>query len=177
MQGLIIDERWNGGGMIPHRFIELLNRPVRSYWATRDGKSWRTPYRTHPGPKVMLINHAAGSGGDAFPYYFRQAGLGPLVGTRTWGGLVGIWDYPELVDGGRVTAPRGALFPVRGKWEIENQGVAPDVEVEQTPADVIAGKDPQLEKAIALVMAELAKSPPVAPKRPPIPQRARTTAQ
>jgi tricorn protease len=98
-QALIIDERWNGGGQIPTRFIELLNRPVTNYWARRDGKDWKWPPDSHTGPKTMLINGLAGSGGDAFPAYFKQAGLGKLIGMRTWGGLIGITGYPPLVDG------------------------------------------------------------------------------
>ena len=103
--GLIIDERFNSGGQIPDRFIELLNRPLRNYWAVRDGKDWQSPPVTHFGPKAMLINGWSGSGGDCFPFYFRQAGLGPLIGMRTWGGLIGITGAPPLVDGGSVTVP------------------------------------------------------------------------
>src|SRR3546814_13087995 len=103
---MIIDERFNNGGQIPDRFIELLNRPALAYWDVRDGKNWSWPPVAHFGPKVMLINGWSGSGGDAFPDYFRKAGLGPLIGTRTWGGLIGITGAPGLIDGGRVTAPR-----------------------------------------------------------------------
>jgi tricorn protease len=120
----------------------------------------------------MLIDETAGSGGDLLPWMFRKFQLGPLVGKRTWGGLVGIPGFPVLMDGGTVTAPNLAIWTEDG-FVVENEGVPPDVEVEQTPADVIAGKDPQLEKAIAIALEELKKSPPVTPKRPPFPLRAR----
>jgi tricorn protease len=139
------------------------------YVVAREGEMFPTPAGALFGPKVMLINRHAGSGGDALPWLFRDRGIGPLVGTRTWGGLVGIWGNPPLVDGGRVTSPRGALFPTRGKWEIENQGVAPDFEIEITPADFRAGRDPQLEKAVELALAEVAKGPPPPVVRPEYP--------
>jgi tricorn protease len=100
------------------------------------------------GPKVMLINERAGSGGDLLPYLFKKKNLGPLVGTRTWGGLVGTWDTPRFIDGGRMVAPRGGFYDVEGKWAVEGIGVAPDIEVHQHPKAVLLGKDPQLEMAI-----------------------------
>jgi tricorn protease len=139
---LIIDERWNGGGQIPTRFIELLNRPVTNYWARRDGMDWTWPPDSHQGPKCMLINGLAGSGGDAFPAYFRQAGLGKLIGTRTWGGLVGISGNPSLVDGGSVTAPTFAFYENDGTWGIEGHGVDPDIEILDDPARMTNGGDP-----------------------------------
>jgi tricorn protease len=153
-------------------YIDILRRPVVSYWAMRYGADLKTPIAGIHGPKVMLIDETAGSGGDLLPWMFRKFSLGPLVGKRTWGGLVGILGFPVLMDGGRVTAPNLAIWTEDG-FIVENEGVPPDVEVEQTPADVIAGKDPQLEKAIEIVLAELAKSPPAVPKRPPYPLRAR----
>ena len=120
---LIIDERFNSGGQIPDRFIELLNRPVYNYWARRDHRDWQTPFVTNTGPKVMLVNGWAGSGGDAFPYYFRKAGLGPLVGTRTWGGLIGYSGNPQPVDGGFVSAPTFGFWNTDGNWEVEGHGV------------------------------------------------------
>jgi tricorn protease len=171
-QAIIVDERHNGGGQVADYYIDILRRPVVSYWAMRYGADLKTPIAGIHGPKAMLIDETAGSGGDLLPWMFRKFQLGPLVGKRTWGGLVGILGFPVLLDGGSVTAPNLAFWTEAG-FGVENEGVAPDVEVEQTPADVIAGKDPQLEKAIALVMAELAKAPPAAPKRPPIPARAR----
>jgi tricorn protease len=118
----------------------------------------------------MIINESAGSGGDAMPWYFRRAGVGKLVGTRTWGGLVGRAGAPSLMDGGFVTAPGSGVFnPLSGEWEVENVGIAPDVEVEQDPALVRQGKDPQLERAVQLVMEELKKNPPPQLRRPKFP--------
>jgi tricorn protease len=117
----------------------------------------------------MIINEMAGSGGDALPWMFRQDGVGPLVGTRTWGGLVGIWNYPPLMDGGSVTAPRGAIYGLNGDWEVENRGIAPDILVENDPASVAAGHDPQLEKAVAITLEALKKNPVVVPDPPPYP--------
>ena len=171
-QAIIVDERHNGGGSVADYYIDILRRPVVSYWAMRYGADLKTPIAGIHGPKVMLIDETAGSGGDLLPWMFRKYSLGPLVGKRTWGGLVGILGFPVLMDGGRVTAPNLAIWTEDG-FIVENEGVAPDVEVEQTPADVIAGKDPQLEKAIEMALAELAKAPPVAPKRPAFPLRAR----
>jgi tricorn protease len=164
-EGLVIDERWNSGGQIPDRFIELLNRPALSYWATRNGESWQWPPVAHFGPKVMLINGWSGSGGDAFPFYFREAGLGPLIGKRTWGGLIGISGAPELVDGGNVTVPTFRMYDVRGEWFPEGVGVAPDIEVEDDPGMLIRGRDPQLERAIQEVM-QAVEAAPKAPARP-----------
>ncbi|GAB4376204.1 MAG: S41 family peptidase [Acidobacteriota bacterium] len=169
--GLIIDERWNGGGQIPTRFIELLNRPITNYWARRDGRDWPWPPDAHHGPKVMLINGLAGSGGDAFPAYFRQAGLGKLVGTRTWGGLVGISGGPRLIDGHVVTIPSFAFYEKDGTWGIEGHGVDPDIEVIDDPAKMVDGSDPQLDAAIAEVLAEIERHPYVPPKRPEYPDR------
>lgn len=170
---LIIDERWNGGGQIPTRFIELLNRPITNYWATRADNDWRWPPDTHPGPKAMLINGLAGSGGDAFPYYFRQSGLGKLFGMRTWGGLVGISGNPLLIDTGRTTAPTFAFYENDGTWGVEGHGVDPDVEVIDDPSKMVNGGDPQLDAAIAHLLEEIRTKPYVRPKRPPYPDRSR----
>jgi len=171
MDGLIVDERWNGGGMLPDRFVELLNRPVLCYWARRDGVSWRTPYRTHPGPQVMLINHAAGSGGDAFPYFYRKEGVGKLIGTRTWGGLVGLSGNPGLIDGSYLTVPSFAIYELDGTWAIEGHGVDPDIEVIDDPALLAKGIDPQLEKAIDVVLEELKEHTWHDVPKPPYPDR------
>ena len=117
----------------------------------------------------MIINEYAGSGGDAMPWYFRRAGVGPLIGKRTWGGLVGIYDYPTLMDGGVVTAPRVAFWTPEGKWDVENAGVAPDIEVEFDPQAWRAGRDPQLERAVEVVMSALNKNPLPTSTRPPYP--------
>jgi tricorn protease len=171
---IIVDERHNGGGSVADYYIDILRRPVVSWWAMRYGADLKTPIAGIHGPKVMLIDETAGSGGDLLPWMFRKFGLGPLVGKRTWGGLVGILGFPVLMDGGTVTAPNLAIWTEDG-FVVENEGVPPDVEVEQAPKDVIAGKDPQLERAIEIALGELAKSPPATPKRPPFPLRARPT--
>jgi tricorn protease len=170
---VILDERYNGGGAWADYYLDPLRRPFSSYWAMRYGADYRSPSAAIHGPKVMLINEQAGSGGDGLPWMFRQSGLGPLVGKRTWGGEVGTLGFPELMDGGRVTAPNFALWSPEGGWVIENEGVAPDVEIENLPADLVAGRDAQLEKAIEIVLEELKKNPPVKPQRPPYPIRVR----
>jgi tricorn protease len=170
-EALIIDERWNGGGQIPTRFIELLNRPITNYFARRDGADWPWPLDGHQGPKCMLINGPAGSGGDAFPWYFRQSKLGKLIGTRTWGGLVGISGNPELIDGGYTSAPTFAFYKKDGHWGVEGHGVDPDIEVIDDPAQMQDGADPQLDTAIKLMLEELKRNPYVPAKRPPYPNR------
>jgi len=170
-EAVVIDERFNGGGSVADYIIDMLNRPLLSYWATREGKVFSSPNASIFGPKVMIINEYAGSGGDAMPLYFRRRGLGKLIGKRTWGGLVGIYDYPMLMDGGRVTAPRMAILSPDGRWEVENEGVPPDIEVEMTPKLVIEGRDPQLEKAVEVVLEELERSPVRKVSLPPYPNR------
>ncbi|HYX51856.1 MAG TPA: PDZ domain-containing protein [Candidatus Limnocylindrales bacterium] len=167
--GAVIDERFNGGGSAADYVIDYLRRPLANYWMTREGQDFTTPVGAIFGPKAMIINQFAGSGGDALPWYFRDAKLGPLVGTRTWGGLVGIYDYPQLMDGGGVTAPRVAFYNRDGQWDVENHGVAPDIEVEITPKDWMTGRDPQLDKAVAAVMDGLKKNPLPVAKRPTFP--------
>jgi tricorn protease len=169
--GLIIDERFNSGGQIPDRFIELLNRPLYNFWAVRDGKDWQWPPVAQNGARAMLINPWSGSGGDLFPFYFREAGLGPLVGTTTWGGLVGISGAPQLIDGGVVTVPTFGIYSLDGTWIVENQGVQPDVPVVDDPAKMQDGGDPQLERAVEEVMKALRQNPPVEPHRPAYPDR------
>ena len=164
-EGLIIDERWNGGGQIPDRFIELLNRPILAYWAVRDGSSWQWPPVAHRGAQVMLINGWSGSGGDAFPTYFKQAKIGPVIGTRTWGGLIGISGAPVLVDGGEVTVPTFRMYDPKGTWFAEGHGVEPDIEVIDDPSQLANGTDPQLARAIKEVQAGIARLPKV-PTRP-----------
>jgi tricorn protease len=149
--------------------VNELDRKLMGYFAMRDGKTTTSPMAGIFGPKVMIVNESAGSGGDAMPWYFRREGIGKLVGTRTWGGLVGIWNYPPLIDGGVVTAPRGALYGLQGEWEVENVGISPDVEVELDPKLVRAGHDPQLERAVQVALEELAKSPLPVHKRPQYP--------
>ncbi len=168
-EGAVIDERFNGGGAAADYVIDYLRRPLQNYWMTREGHDFTTPVGAIFGPKAMIINMYAGSGGDALPWYFRDAKIGPMVGTRTWGGLVGIYDYPNLMDGGSVTAPRVAFYNRNGEWDVENHGVAPDYEVEITPKEWMSGHDPQLEKAVELVMNSLKKNPLPEGKRPVFP--------
>lgn len=169
--GLIIDERFNSGGQIPDRFVELLNRPLYNYWGVRDGMDWQWPPVAHAGPKVMLINEWSGSGGDAFPFYFKAAGLGPLIGTRTWGGLIGISGAPGLIDDGGATVPTFGIYSLDGEWIIENHGVEPDIEVIDDPSLMADGGDPQLDRAIEEILRLLERNPPVRPKRPEYPRR------
>jgi tricorn protease len=131
-----------------------------------DGSDFRTPGAAIDGPKCILVNQYAGSGGDCFPYYFRLAGVGPIIGMRTWGGLVGIGHDVPLVDGGRVTMPDFWMWDRNGEWVVENHGVDPDIEVENTPSEMVAGRDPQLERAIQYCLEQLDKSPPKRPSRP-----------
>ncbi len=168
-QGAIIDERFNSGGQAADYIIQVLGRQLLSYWAPRYGAIYRTPSASIQGPKVMMINQFSGSGGDAMPWYFRYAKVGPLVGKRTWGGLVGISSYPVLMDGGTVTSPSFGFFSPSGQWEIENHGVPPDVEVDMDPKSCAEGHDPQLERAVSVAMAELKKNPPPQPHKPPYP--------
>ncbi len=170
-KGLIIDERWNGGGQIPTRFIELLNRPATNYWATRGGKDFHWPPDSHQGAKAMLINEDAGSGGDAFPYYFRQAGIGKLIGRRTWGGLVGISGNPQLIDGGSTTVPTFAFYDREGTWAVEGHGVDPDIEVMDDPSKMVDGGDPQLDAAISHILGEIQANGYQQPGRPAYPDR------
>jgi len=168
---VIVDERFNGGGSVADYYIEALLRQPIAWWTFRYGEDMKTPSASIQGPKVMLIDETAGSGGDLLPWMFRKFKVGTIVGQRTWGGLVGVLGFPTLMDGAVVTAPNLAFWTPEEGFGVENVGVPPDVEVEQTPADVIAGRDPQLEKAIAIVMDELKKNPPVKPKRPAMPVR------
>ena len=147
-EGTIVDERYNQGGQVADYIVNELDRKTMGYFATRDGKISTSPTAGIFGPKVMIINESAGSGGDALPYMFRQRKLGPLVGTRTWGGLVGTLGAPITIDGGGITAPGLAFYDLSGKWAVENEGIAPDIEVEYTASDVIRGHDPQLERAV-----------------------------
>ena len=172
-EALIVDERWNGGGQIPTRFIELLDRPRTNYWAVRDGERgyFPWPYDSHQGPKCMLINGLAGSGGDAFPAYFRQAGLGKLIGERTWGGLVGISGSRPIIDGAFLAVPSFAYYDKDGTWGIEGHGVDPDIEVVADPSKLASGTDPQLQAAVELMLEEIERNGYEAPPVPEGPDR------
>jgi tricorn protease len=168
-EGAVIDERFNGGGSAADYIIDNLRRPLMNKWMTREGADFGTPVGSIYGPKVMIINQYAGSGGDALPWYFRHEKLGKLVGTRTWGGLVGIYDYPPLIDGGSVTAPRVAFYNLNSEWDVENNGVPPDMDVQFDPAAWRQGHDPQLEKAVEVALSELKASPMKVVQRPAFP--------
>jgi tricorn protease len=168
-QGAVLDERFNGGGSIADYMIEVMHRQPLFHEMTREGTDFISPVGAIFGPKVMLTNEYAGSGGDALPYMFHETKLGVLVGKRTWGGLVGIYDYPLLMDGMTVTAPRVALYTTRGQFEIENHGMAPDITVELDPAAWRAGHDTQLERGVAIALDSLAKAPSTVVARPSYP--------
>jgi tricorn protease len=167
--GAVIDERFNSGGALADHIVEYLTRPLLNYIYFRDGVSLPTPLGAIYGPKAMLINELAGSGGDALPWYFRKMKVGPLIGKRTWGGLVASFPAPQLMDGGAVTAPDAAIYGLEGQWEVENVGVAPDIEVDLDPKQWREGRDPQLERAVAYLMEELKRNPPPTHQRPAFP--------
>lgn len=169
--GVVIDERFNGGGSAADYMVEVMSRRLLGYFnnAVADRTPFTTPQAGIWGPKVMIINEMAGSGGDLLPFMFRELKLGPLVGQRTWGGLVGTWDTPPFIDGGTMIAPRGGFFDVNGKWAVENEGVAPDIAVENTPKEVAAGRDLQLERAVAEALKLLQEHPVVLKPEPPPP--------
>ncbi len=170
-QGLVIDERFNSGGQIPDRFVEMLNRKPLAFWAVRDGQTWQWPAVANFGPKVMLINGWSGSGGDAFPDFFRKSGVGPLIGTRTWGGLIGLSGSPDLIDGGAVTVPTFRMYDPDGKWFKEGYGVDPDIEVKEDYTQLAKGIDVQLERGIQEVMKAIAANPSPMVKQPAFEKR------
>lgn len=176
-KGVVVDERNNGGGSAADYMVDIMARQLHGYFNSKvgDHRPFLTPNAGIFGPKVMIINERAGSGGDLLPYMFNKMKLGPLVGTKTWGGLVGTWDTPLFVDGGRMVAPRGGFYDTHGEWAVEGVGISPDIAVEQTPADVINNKDPQLERAVQEALSLLKTqnfeikpepAPPVRYKRP-----------
>ncbi|MGM0620008.1 MAG: S41 family peptidase [Bacteroidota bacterium] len=158
-EALIIDDRYNGGGFIPDVMTDLLDRKTLTYWQRNGLNPMQTPGVAHDGPKVMLINGYSSSGGDAFPYYFKKKGLGQLIGTRTWGGLVGISGNASLVDGGSISVPQFGVFDENGEWIIEGIGVYPDIEVMDRPEELAKGNDPSLEKAVEVLLKELEENP------------------
>lgn len=170
---LIIDDRYNGGGFIPDRMIELLSRKTMNYWKRRglDLDSNATPLIAHDGPKVMLTNGQSSSGGDALPYYFRKAGLGKIIGTRTWGGLIGISGNPGLVDGGSILASTFRFMDTEGNWAVENEGVTPDIEVVDRPELIAQGRDPSIERAVEELLKDLQENPRKSIKSPAAPTK------
>jgi tricorn protease len=159
--GAVIDERYNGGGSAADYIIDVLQRDFDGYFnnVAGDRRPFTSPSAGIWGPKVMIINEMAGSGGDLMPWMFRYRKIGPLVGKRTWGGLVHTADTPQFIDGGSMIAPRGGFFTKEGKWAVENEGTAPDIDVENWPKDVIAGRDPQLERAVDEALRLLKEKP------------------
>jgi tricorn protease len=168
-EGAVIDERFNGGGDIADYIIDYLKRPQTNFFMTRYGSEFSTPQNQIFGPKAMIINEYAGSGGDALPWLFRNQKVGTLVGKRTWGGLVGIFGFPGLIDGGFVTAPNLAFYNLTKEWDVENHGVPPDIEVDDDPALIRQGHDPQLERAVGVLLEELKEHPLPKYERPPFP--------
>lgn len=168
-EALIIDDRYNGGGFIPDRLVELLAREPLNYWKRRGLDPQATPMLHHRGPKAMLINGQASSGGDALPYYFRKLGLGTIIGTRTWGGLIGISGNPRLADNGAILAATFSFMDTDGNWAVENEGVAPDIEVVDRPEQIAAGRDPSVEKAVEVLLEELSRNPVRPVVAPPAP--------
>jgi tricorn protease len=168
-EGAVIDERFNGGGTAADYIVDAMRRQVFNRFTTREGEDFNTPVGAITGPKVMIINEYAGSGGDMMPWLFRQAGVGKLVGKRTWGGLVGVYDYPTLIDGGNISAPRVAFYNLKGEWDVENYGTPADIEVDFDPALWRQGRDPQLEKAVQVALDELKRKPLPVAKRPAYP--------
>lgn len=168
--GALIDERFNSGGLLADYVVQVLSRQQLSMIHYREGgQDVPVPAGAIYGPKAMLINEMAGSGGDAMPWYFRKMKLGPTVGKRTWGGLIASFGAPTLMDGGSHTAPDAAIYGLNGEWEVENAGVPADIEVEFDPAAWRQGRDPQLEKAVEYLLDELKKNPPAQYKRPAFP--------
>lgn len=170
-EGMVVDERFNHGGQVDDFMTESMIRPLRSMWTARYGKDFTSPLSMVYGPKALLINAYAGSGGDYFPWVFRKAGAGPLIGERTWGGLVGILVFPQLIDGGSVTAPNIAFYNPNGTWDVENHGTDPDIEVALDPALWRQGRDSQLERAVSEVMKLLEKAPKPNIKKPAYPNK------
>jgi len=168
-QGAVIDERFNSGGQVADYVIDVLSRPLEGFWSPRYGNIYRTPAASIFGPKVMIINEFAGSGGDCMPWMFHYNKVGTLVGKRTWGGLVGVGSYPPLMDGGNVTAPSFGFFNAEGQWDVENKGQAPDVEVDMDPQSVRDGHDPQLERAVKVALDQMKDHPVPVPHRPTYP--------
>ena len=171
-KAVIIDERSNGGGQIANYITDVLSKTYLAGFKDRDGKIYGSPVGALDGPKVMLIDQDAGSGGDFLPYAFKFEGIGKLIGTRTWGGLIGIAHNPAFIDGGQMTVPFIRIFDANGEWLAENTGVAPDIEVKLMPAQVNKGVDLQLDAGIEQMLKELKDFTPIrATQSPPIPER------
>jgi tricorn protease len=166
-RALIVDDRFNGGGFIDQIVLERLRRVLVGLFTDREWAGTPIPQQLIDGPKVCLINHYSASDGDIFPYFFRKYGLGPLIGTRTWGGVRGIRGEWTLLDGGYITIPEQSMYGLRSQWLIENHGVAPDMEIEDLPGDLLAGRDAQLEAGVKYLLQKLKEHPGGLPPPPP----------
>jgi tricorn protease len=163
-----MDDRWNGGGFVAPAVLDRLAHTIVSLQTNRTGGVTPEPNEVLNGPMVALLNHWSSSDGDVFPYYFRRMGLGKLIGTRSWGGVRGIRGYWQLMDGGYITSPEDAEYTLDSQWAVENHGVDPDIEIENQPADLLAGHDAQLEAAVDLMMKSIAGKPAGLPAPPPL---------
>lgn len=170
---MIYDDRYNGGGYIPHKMVELIERRTLSYWYRQGINPSLAPDISHDGPKVMLINGYSSSGGDALPYYFKKQNQGKLIGTRTWGGLVGISSNASMVDGGSLSVPCFGIYDENGEWIIEGEGVSPDIEIVERPEDLAAGKDVVIERAVKELLEEMQKNPVKVVPAPAEPDRSK----
>ena len=170
-EALIIDERYNGGGHSPFEMVQMMGNTAYSYWAVRHSEMESTPGPVNEGPKAMLINGLSSSGGDAFPFYFRKAGLGPLIGETTWGGLIGYGFSPSFIDGGKFAVPGYSFVNPEGQWDVEAIGVDPDIYVWDDPSLIQAGREPMIEKAVEYLLEELKKNPKKKVEQPPNPDR------
>jgi tricorn protease len=170
-QGLLIDGRFNGGGLDPDIFLARLAKKPLSYWTRRYSEDQVTPVYVSNAHMALLTNRQAGSGGDELPFEFRLKGMGPVIGTRTWGGLVGVSMFIALVDGSGLTAPDYRIYSPDGQWVVENEGVTPDIEVDLDPAEMARGYDAQLEKGIEVLLEMIEADPPTPPEHPPFPTR------
>jgi len=165
-RALIVDDRWNGGGFIDQIVLERLRRILIGMGTNREGGTQTIPPQLIDGPKACLINEYSASDGDLFPYYFKEYGLGPLIGMRTWGGVRGIRGYWNLLDGGYVTIPEDSVYGRKSEWVIENHGADPDIEVQTDPGELLAGRDAQLEAAVDYLMKAIANRPAALPQPP-----------
>jgi len=172
-EALLLDDRYNGGGFIPEEMAFMVGAPLLNYWARRNLDLYSQPAVVHTGPKALLINGQSSSGGDAFPYYFRELGLGPLIGERTWGGLVGISGNPSFVDGGSLSVPRFGFVDPEGNWAVEGEGVSPDpgFEMVDRPEDIVAGRDLMIQRAVEYLLQELENPQYRRPEKPAGPIR------
>jgi len=165
-QALLVDDRWNGGGNVDQILLERLRRILIGMATTREGGNTPIPQQMILGPKICLINNYSASDGDIFPYYFRKYGLGPLIGTRTWGGVRGIRGNWTLLDGGYITVPEDSLYGLKSEWVIENHGVDPDIAVDTDPGQLMAGHDAQLEAGVNYLLTRLKSHTLGLPSRP-----------